>query len=264
MSRILLIGLSASGLTLTSVLAGPIRICREIPHPSGNGRTLIVDAASVEDPPRPAFVDTFAWNNWTTPDWPYFGGPGQTSVGTPLIIGSHEVGEDMQLLPGTGGKWSDRGYSMHNGSSDQFVTEYRQTFRWYSMSGVLLHTFTLLVGFQEPLLPGESALIFTGPESYLRRNYILPEQFFFTVQYSQFYEYDINNIGVLTGGPITDGFSSNFARDFTTGQNIDLGDQYSNIMFYIRTQPIPSPSSASLLAASSLLALRRRRTSDTK
>lgn len=116
------------------VIAGPIRVCREVPHPSGDGRTVLVDAAGTDEPPAPAFADTFAWNNWTTPDWPYFGGPGQTQIGTPLIIGSHEVGEDMQLAAGTGGKWSDRGYSMHNGSSDQFVTEYRQTFRWYSMS----------------------------------------------------------------------------------------------------------------------------------
>jgi hypothetical protein len=127
------------------------------------------------------------------------------------------------------------------------------------MSGVLLYSYSLLVGFGDPLLPGESALLFTGPESYLGRNYLLPEQFMFTVQFSQFANYDINNIGVLTGGPITDGTSSNFARDRTTGQNIDLGNQYSNIMFYIRTQPVPSPSSAALLATSSLLALRRRR-----
>jgi hypothetical protein len=240
--------------------AGPIRVCTEVPHSSVEGSIQIVNAASFDDPPSPAFTDTFAWNNWTTPLWPYFGGPGRTNIGPPLIIGSHEVGEDMQLVPGTGGIWSDRGYTIYNGSASEIVTEFRQTFRWYSMSGSLLYTFTLLVGFSDPLRPGESALIFTGPESYLGRNYTLPEQFYFTVQFSQFTNYDVNNVGMLTGGPITDGSSSHLARDFTTGQSIDLGDQYSNIMFYIRTRPVPSPSAASLLAASSLLALRRRRT----
>ncbi len=241
------------------VFAGPIRVCREVPNPSGDGTFLTVDAAAVEDPPSPAFTDTFAWNNWTTPLWPYFGGPGRTLIGPPLIVGSHEVGEDVQLVSGTGGFWSDRGYSVHNGSQSELITRRRTTIRWYSTSGSLLHTYTLISTFSTPLLPGESALIFTGPESYLGLNYLLPESFLFTIQFSDFTSYNGDNAGVLTGGPITDGSSSNFAFDRTSGQNIDLGNQYSNIMFYIRTQPIPSPSCASLLTASSLLTLRRRR-----
>jgi hypothetical protein len=106
-----------SWLASTLAVAGPIRVCREVPNPSGGGTFITVDAASVDDPPSPAFTDTFAWNNWTTPLWPYFGGPGRTLIGPPLIIGSHEVGEDVQLVPGTGGIWSDRGFSMHNGSA---------------------------------------------------------------------------------------------------------------------------------------------------
>ena len=207
------------------VFAGPIRVCREVPHPSGDGRVILVDAAGTDEPPAPALLDTFAWNNWTTPLWSSFGGPGRTLIGTPLILGSHEVGEDMTLIPGTGGRWSDYGFSMHNGSQEQLATEFRTTFRWYSTSGTLLHSYSLIAGFLNPLLPGQSALIFSGPESTLGRNYILPEQFYFTVQFSQFTQFDGDRIGVLTGGPITDGASSNFAFDRTSGQNIDLGNQ---------------------------------------
>jgi hypothetical protein len=68
-------------------------------------------------------------------------------------------------------------------------------------------------------------------------------------------------MGALSFGPITFGNSSQYIRNMTTGQLIDLGaNPQTNMGFFIDTIPVPSPSAASLFAASSLLALRRRRT----
>jgi hypothetical protein len=73
------------------------------------------------------------------------------------------------------------------------------------------------------------------------------------------------DLGALTGGPITFGSSSQYIRNMTSGQLIDLGaSPQTNLGFFIDTVPVPSPSAASLFAASSLLALRRRRTLNAK
>jgi hypothetical protein len=245
---------------LSMARADGIRVCREVADPSGDGSVILHNLRAEDGQVGPAYLDTFAWNNWTFPGWPYFGGPGRTIFGPGLVIGSHEVGEDMTFVSGTGGVWSDYGISMYNGSTNESVTRWRRTYRWYTPSGQLLHSWSLISTFNEPLLPGERAIIFSGPDTAYRLGYVLPEQVYFTIQFDQFTNYDVNNIGVLTGGPITDGSSTNFARDFTTGQDIDLGSEYSNMVFYLRTRPIPAPSAASLFAATSLLALRRRRT----
>lgn len=73
-----------------------------------------------------------------------------------------------------------------------------------------------------------------------------------------------SDLGALNYGPITFGGSSQYIRNMTTGQLIDLGaDPQANLGFFIDTV-VPSPSTVSLLAASSLLARRRRRARNTK
>ncbi len=242
---------------LQNVLA--LAIATIASHSLGQGvRTLQYDATSgmfvdVADAVDPA-VETTLFDCWTTPS---FGG--QSRWQGNILTGFDAVGEDMIATGNLGGVVTDIGYSLANLSSTRSIRFNRITFSFWSLEGMLIASHSRDEFFAVPIRPGELVQIFFGSNQFRQIGIVVPDQFVLTIQRESFDNVPASAFGVMWSSPVTAGTSSQFYRNFTTGQSIDLGSAQNNLTMYVKTDPIPSPSCASLLTASSLLALRRRR-----
>lgn len=193
-------------------------------------------------------------------NWRYPGGnpPGQSLIGERLNLGNVEVGDDLYLNDWQPSKISDVGWSLCNNSSTGTMTFFGAAIRWYDGSLNLLATDTATYSGQS-FAPGSRALVRSSGGFYQRFNFFTQPIMYMSIEFFDTVGVNPDDIGVLYGGPITFGNSSQYIRNMTTSQLIDLGaDPQANLGFFIDTV-VPSPSSASLLAASSFLAFRRRR-----
>jgi len=114
-------------------------------------------------------------------------------------------------------------------------------------------------------LPTQSTGVLRWPDgSLLSQNIMLPGEFLIRQRLFDPVGIAASELGMPFGGPRTVGSSSTGFQNLTTGQFVDLGDT-NTLRIRIRGNVVPSPpSAASLFAASSLLALRRRRTLNAK
>ena len=184
---------------------------------------------------------------------------GITSFSGQIRVGGAEFGDDISLVGGYPSRISDWGYTMWNSSQTQSITDLEVTVRLYDSDRNLLgleHEFQT----GAPIPPGVRAALFTSGGSILRDNIPTREHMFMTIQFSNTLNYDISQIGVLWGGPVTTGSSSNNIYNFTTGQVIDLGGNGDrNLGFFVDTIEAPAPSALLAAAAAAPFALRRRR-----
>lgn len=195
-------------------------------------------------------------------NWRYPGGGGNTLRRGLFQTGSDEAGDDLQLASGTEGIVNDLGWSVAHCGTTGSLSALRVIKRFYDANTMaLLYTddaFYTFVG--TTIRPGEAAKIYSDGGLYRSLNIPAPQSMFMTLQFADPVGMDVADLGIGYGGPINTGSSSSFIRNFTTGQNTDLGaDPQNNLLFFIDSVVVPSPSSVSLLAASSLLAFRRRR-----
>lgn len=217
-------------------------------------------ATSLDDLMNDPASGARSYDNWRYPG----GGGGDTLVNGRVRVGAQEVGDDLNLAVWQGSVVNDIGYSVVNmaASGGGSLTGVGQHRRFYDAdTGELLYTdsaFYTFVGFS--LRPGEGGIGYTDGGFY--RGFGIParQRMYMTMQFFDPVGISIEDMGLFYGGPINTGSSSSLIRNFTTGQNIDLGaNPQNNLIFFIDSVVVPSPSSFSLLAASSLLAVRRRR-----
>lgn len=184
--------------------------------------------------------------------------PGQTLLTGEIAIGDFEYGDDVGLRDWMPSKVSDIGWTIYNGSASGSLTSFGMSLRLYDSSLNLLATDSAFYGgYVFP--PGTGARVRSTNGFYSSRNIATQQAMYISVDFYSPTGVQVEDIGVLYGGPITFGNSSQFARNMTTGQLIDLGvDPQANLGFFIDTI-VPAPSSAGLYAGTSLFALRRRR-----
>lgn len=174
-------------------------------------------------------------------------------------VGSDEVGDLVVSDVGGGRLRGERLTLGHVGQSGvgTYISKWN---RWYDDNGNLLREFLFDVDLSlSNLSPGSLKSIEAGDGFWDFLNLDLPSATFVSHQWFNPVGMDAADLGQAIAGPRTIGYSSQYIRNFTTGQDIDLGSDQRNLCLALRVDPIPSPASASLLAASSLLALRRRR-----
>jgi hypothetical protein len=174
-------------------------------------------------------------------------------------VGGDEVGDDLVLTSG-GGIIDSAGFSMVNMSANDNLTGLRAVFRWYdSDTEQLLGSFTLNGDFPRNIVPGERIRI-KGEEGTLRMFGIpVAPRMFHTTEFLEVRGIDLADVGMTYGGPHNVGSSSRFARNFTTGETIDLGGADENFGYLIRTWPVPAPGTLAAAAGAVALGFRRRR-----
>jgi hypothetical protein len=219
-----------------------------------NIRTVEYDAASgmfvdVADHVRPQ-TEVTLFDSWN--------GPVSLIQGY-LTTGFDTVGEDMFSSNRLGGIVTDIGYTLANLSTTRPIRYNRIVYSFWSLEGDLIATRPFDEFFAVAIQPGQAVKIHFGSNQFRFFDVTVPDQFYLTIQRESFDNVPASAFGVAWSSPLSVGSSTEYYRNFTTGQNIDLGSNQNNLTMYVKTDPIPSPSAASLLAASSLLALRRRR-----
>ncbi len=173
-------------------------------------------------------------------------------------IGTAEIGDDLYLVPTGPAIVSDIGFSYMNASTTSVITHFRSTIRFYNHD-------LLLVGIDEfdhdlALRPGIRVAAFSNSYFYLGYNIPVTSLMYMSVQFTDIVGAGPNEMGMLVGGPITTGNSSQYLRNFTTGEPIDLGTtEQKNLSFFIDTVSVPSPLSITGLFAGLGTCLRRRR-----
>jgi hypothetical protein len=145
-----------------------------------------------------------------------------------------------------------------NRSSTSLLSRFDYSIEFIGLNGEFLGVSAFTVDLSlNPLRANSSGVLLWPDGAFTSLGIVLPSHFYLRQRLSNPVGIAANDLGVPYGGPQTSGLSSPGAFDFTLGQTVDLGAD--SLMFRIRGDIAPSPSSASLLAASSLLALRRRR-----
>ncbi len=177
-----------------------------------------------------------------------------------LRIGSHEVGDDLDLINNPG-ILSTMYTSVANlDQQNRDITQTTTTNRWYDRdTGELLLSFTFTQYYALPVAPGASYRVRADDGFWSFLNLQLPSRIYFTEQETDVVGAGPESIGRIITSPITLGSSSNFIRDFTDGIDIDLGPNQVNLCYAVRSTPIPAPATAGAMAASLLISLRRRR-----
>jgi hypothetical protein len=217
-------------------------------------RTLVL--VNEDSRPSPAAGDR-SYDNWRGPS---FSPPGVSRLRGDIAISGQEIGDDIFLDNWQPSVINDVGYTLWNSSTTGTLTAYRLCLQFYDSDLSLL-------GVDEAwhvgatLAPGGRAKVFSDDGFYRGFNIATASVMYMSMKFTSAIGIDSSEMGALSFGPITFGNSSQYIRNMTTGQLIDLGaNPQTNMGFFIDTIPVPSPSAASLFAASSLLALRRRRT----
>jgi hypothetical protein len=197
---------------------------------------------------------TKMYDNWTAPL-----DNGVTVLDQTLRVGGDEIGDDINLRRFTPGIIDSFAWTVANLSSTQTMENVSIRFRFYNRdSGSMISTLT--TGFGDPPLnvgPLSSNTYRIAPGSLSFFNLAAAERMYMTMQVVDIVGIPLSDFGVLYGGPITTGTSSSLIRNFTTGQDIDLGPG-KNLGFLVSVT-IPTPASASLLLITATLATRRRR-----
>jgi hypothetical protein len=183
---------------------------------------------------------------------------GETSLLTRFNnVGTQEIGDDLVLSNCSPSFVNDLGFTLVNGSRTQGISRYRSTFRFYDENLTLLGVVSEVVNTIFP--PFGAASIFTSGGYFRPFNIPTAPRMFMTTQYTEVIG-DNSLVGLLYGGPVTTGSSSRFIRNFTTGQQIDLGGEDQNLGFFIDTVPIPGPGALTVMAvAMGVVGCRRRR-----
>jgi hypothetical protein len=174
-------------------------------------------------------------------------------------VGSDEVG-DLVVSDVGGGRLRGENFTLTHVGQTGVGTYITKRNRWYDQSGQLIREFVFDIDMSlAHLTPGLLKNYSAGDGFWDFLNLDLPASSYISHQWFNPIGMDAADLGQAIAGPRTIGYSSQFIRNFTTGQDIDLGSDQRNLCLAVRVDPIPSPSSLSLFAASSLLALRRRR-----
>jgi hypothetical protein len=184
--------------------------------------------------------------------------PGRTVLDEARSFGSDEIGDDVNLVRYEDGHIGQFFTTVANVSDGNILENFTATYKFYNKdTSALLGTFPLgLTTNPQNISPGESRLF--GIDISFRQIPVAPRMFV-TVQYTSVLGGSFNDIGVLIGGPTTRGSSSRFVRNFTTGQDIDLGGDSRNLGYRIHVRPIPSPSAIGVFGLAAIFAVRRRR-----
>ncbi|MDX2146909.1 MAG: hypothetical protein SFZ23_05255 [Planctomycetota bacterium] len=193
------------------------------------------------------------YDNWTPPL------PGRTVLNSVLRVGRDEIGDDLNLTNYQDGFIDGMGWTIANLSTTNQITSYRERLTWIDRDTSQILGSVTYGGepLREPIPPGARFRV-DIPSSSVRVP--VRPRMYFTIQYFDVVGASVDDIGLLYGGPTTVGSSSRFIRNFTTGQDIDLGGSNQNLGFYIRVRPIPAPGvCAAGLFAFGALATRRRR-----
>jgi hypothetical protein len=184
---------------------------------------------------------------------------GFTRLDQTLRVGGDEIGDDVNLRRFTPGIIDSFGYTIANLSASETLVDVNIRFRFYNRdSGALISSFDR--GFGEPSLniaPMTNSIRRFAPGALTFFNLAAAERMYMTMQVVDIIGIPLSDFGVLYGGPITNGSSSSLIRNFTTGQDIDLGPG-KNLGFLVSVT-IPTPASASLFVITATLATRRRR-----
>jgi hypothetical protein len=185
---------------------------------------------------------------------------GRTVLNRRARTGGREVGDDLNLSSYSGTTLDSTIHTIVNFSQDAELRRIRSTFRWYDRADSrLLGEVSFPAQFAVPLPPETGTIIYAAEGFWDSFNITLADQIYFTLQYSEPVGIDIEDIGQLYGGPINTGSSSRFIRDFTLGQDIDLGDDQTNLGMAIRVNPVPAPATAlAVMTICPWLARRRR------
>jgi hypothetical protein len=189
---------------------------------------------------------------------------GQTRTLRVIRTGGDEVGDDAQLIGNTGGRLSSMGWSLCNLSQRQTLLQWTQTFRWYDSTGGLIASRSQ-IALAPPggIGPGVFALFLQTDGFWTPFNIVLPNSVFVSVQFTNTVGMNNDDVGLWLAGPPTLSSSQRTYRNFTTNQFVDPGADSENLAAFIRTEVIPTPATSLALAASGLLATRRRRPANT-
>jgi hypothetical protein len=183
---------------------------------------------------------------------------GRTILNEARSFGSDEIGDDVNLVRYEDGHISDFFRTASNVSDGNIIENFSGIYRFYNRDTMALlgsYQFGMILGSWN-IQPGGS--VSYGTDISDLRIPVAPRMFV-TVQYTSVLGGSFNDIGVLIGGPTTRGSSSRFVRNFTTGQDIDLGGDSRNLGYRIHVRPIPSPSALGVFGLAAVFGVRRRR-----
>ncbi|MDX2147177.1 MAG: hypothetical protein SFZ23_06605 [Planctomycetota bacterium] len=191
-----------------------------------------------------------SYDNWRGPS---DGGVTNLALGRQRV-GGDEYGDDVQLANWNPSSVSNVGWTFANMSTQRF-TALGVAIRFYNQNSMLVGEDSAVYFGSVP--PGTRATV-SGPAGYLIPfNIPTTENMTISVEFFRADGIDIADMGMLYGGPISAGASSDFIRNLTTGQQIDLGPG-NNLGFFIDTV-IPAPSTGVLVLGGVMIARRRRR-----
>jgi hypothetical protein len=220
----------------------------------GDGSRIMM-LVSDESSPSPAAGDR-SYDNWHSPS---HSPPGSTRLTGTASFNGNEIGDDLILNNWQPSIVNDLGFSLWNSSTTGTMTVYWLRIKFYDSSLNLLAVDEASYS-GATLNPGGRARVFSDDGFFAGYGYQTRSSMYMSMEFYRATGVDPVELGALMGGPITFGDSSQYIRNMTTGQLIDLGaDPQTNMGFFIDTVPVPTPSAASLLAVSSLAAIRRRR-----
>ncbi|MDX2146811.1 MAG: hypothetical protein SFZ23_04755 [Planctomycetota bacterium] len=216
-----------------------------------DGEWVMTPTGQATDPAGPPLPIVRAYDNWRSPS-----SGGNTLLIATVRADADEIADDVGIV-----NWqpqtfvADLGWTLYNFGT-RTITRYRTTIRLYDAESNLLFTSSGVSSSSIP--PGLGVKFATSGGAYLGANIPVSPGMFMSVQYSEVQGPSAADLGVLSGGPITLGSSSNFIYNFTTGQQIDLGPN-NNLGFFIDAVVVPAPAGAPLLTVGVLAIARRRR-----
>lgn len=214
-----------------------------------------LDRIDAPDVQPQAIIESY--DNWRSPTY----GNGAFVMSGVQRVGTHEFGDDLSLVNNHAGAILDStGSSFSNMAAYGVWTSVRVTYRWYALdAGQMLrsYSFLLLMGFT--FNPGETYLSGDNDGDWRFLQVPLPTRFGFSIQYSDATGISTNDIGMAVGGPRNTGFSSSFLRDYTVGQDLNLGNDQTNLAMYIHSYSVPGPTALGLTCICSIAVNRRPR-----
>jgi hypothetical protein len=252
---------TATGMVVVAGVAphvhgGPISYSVIEPDSSGRWIERLVEPGEIDAVPQGEMVENY--DNWRSPTfW-----DGQTVfTGQAVQVGDREVGDDLRLVNYGGGIVDSVGISRKNLATERFMGDFDLDISFYRASdlhqiGQILVT---VVGGGLDVPPGGARLTYFGFGTLRRFNLVLENDIYMTVRYSNVQGVRPEDVGQLIGGPVTTGFSSSIYRDFTLGQNLDLGETpQMNLGMSVRTV-VPSPGVAVVLLGLGVMFPRQHR-----
>ena len=209
------------------------------------------EAITVPDPDTDSRIQTQNFKLWD--NWSWIPRGGRTEIHGNTRIGGAEVGEVCYGVAGGAGQVAEVGFSHFNFSTTGTLTHYTETFRTYTLDGVLINSLSLRVGTFVP--PGTGV---TVAANILGMMGSVGDNFIFTLQYSDLEGIELEDMGTKYGAPISFGSSPAYSLNRTTGEQIHLpgGDHF---LLMLHTDAVPAPGVCVAGLAMLPIALRRRR-----